>query len=156
MFRTLKLILLLPVLSCARPQAIIEPVSDDFTVQVKTEGRVVNNFEQRLVHRIDVPLNIARGFKLSVDSGGMLPISVKMERDSRGAISGARVVSPNSRALEALGLKPKDLLTAVGKAHITSPKVLRVLFTSIANEKQAMMTIVRQGRPHKLLYSVVN
>ena len=156
MFRTLILILMFSVLGCSRPQAIIEPVSDDFTVQVKTEGRVVNDFEQRLVHRIDVPQNIARGFKMSVESGGVLPIAVRMERDSRGAISGARVVPPNSRALEALGLKPKDLLTAVGKSHVTSPEVLRLLFSSIANQKQAMMTIVRQGRPHKLLYSVEN
>lgn len=149
-------LLLVWFVGCSQKQAIIEPVSDGYQVKVTSNGRVVDDFEQRLVHRVDLPKQSALQMHQAIRQRKSLPFRANIERNLQGSISGARLQPPNSRVFELLGLLPQDLVTAVGKTQIRSLGDLQLLFSSLADSNEVSMTFIRKGRAHKLLYRVVN
>lgn len=87
------------------------------------------------------------------------PASVKSklqgetEFDHRGVPMGVRIVASRSEAgREVLGFKVGDLITAAGTRHLRSVEELETVLEELAERRQASATLVRDGRPHKILY----
>ena len=134
------------------------PGDGNFRVSVSANGAPVKDFNEQLIHRVIV--NKKDLVLLSTSSvAGSVPFTGKSERDHFGEIAGVRLTEiRTAKVLPTLGLQDGDLLTAVGKKHTTSLDDLKQLAIDLiagsATEKRASLTLIRRGRPHKILYSL--
>ncbi len=125
-----------------------------YRVSATANGKA-QNISEELVHRIPV---IDRELQTIVGSGKekfLPPFSSTAERDSRGKVTGLRVtavvgVSSGSQ----FGLRKGDLITAVGTQFTKTDRDLWELFEQLQQKKQASMTIIREGKHHKIFYFV--
>ena len=145
---------LLSICACSsRPQPQIERQSDGYKVSVKSDGRQVSNYSQRLVHR--VTLQSTDLLRLTENGPKGLPFSAKTNYDNNGKPAGVRVVKVTTdKNAPRLGLQPKDLITAVEKSHTNSTNDMWQLFKALQKHRKATLTLVRGGKPHKILYSI--
>ncbi|MCB0324678.1 MAG: hypothetical protein KDD69_13945, partial [Bdellovibrionales bacterium] len=51
-----------------------------------------------------------------------------------------------------IGLQENDVLTAVGIRLVKRNQDLQALFADLQRDKQATLTLERNGQPHKILY----
>ena len=122
-------------------------------VSVSTNGTPVKNFQDSLVHRIDLTaLELAR-FQNPHTQRLQLPFTAQPERDGRGKTMGVRIPKgSDSKQVAKLGLKPDDLITAVGRKIAHQTEDLSNLFVELRKKKMSSMTVERNGVPHKLLF----
>jgi S1-C subfamily serine protease len=127
----------------------------DYKVSVRTNGAAVTNFNQELVHRVPIPEAAAKTGQRTPPGKGRLPFSAKAEKDQFGKIAGLRVTQVDAKAPPgaAFGLKNGDLVTAVGKKLATSPSDFRIIYEDILSKREASITVLRKGSPHKLLFT---
>lgn len=126
--------------------------SGEFKVSVSTDGEQVSNFRTPLVHRVSVSPRELRAYLSEDRQALVLPFQARRVRDLKGGVKGIRVVKILSGKRSALGLIQNDLLTAVGRQHLSGLQDLGTLFTVLRTEKQASLTLEREGKPHKILY----
>lgn len=124
----------------------------DYKVSVYQDGKEVKNFQTPLVQRV----NISNAMLSSLAKApGDLPFNGVKEKDNRGKITGLRIHSGKSaQAAMALGLKEKDLVTAVGQKRIQQMEDFRLLAKELNATKTASLTLERDGKPHKILYYI--
>jgi len=127
----------------------------NFKVSVSAGGAEIENFEQRLVHRVALTpqqLNI-----LARRGPGTLnvPFGSIGEFDREGNSMGFRLVASRDPArYPNLGLRAGDVITAVGKRRASSVKDLWDVFNAVREDGTASVTLIRDGSPHKILYSI--
>ncbi len=124
----------------------------EFKVSVSTDGEDVSNFKTPLVHRVSVTPQELRRYLSAERNALVLPFQARKVRDLKGGVKGIRVVKIISGKRTALGLLENDLLTAVGRKHLSGLQDLGKLFSQLQTEKQASLTLEREGKPHKILY----
>lgn len=121
-----------------------------YDVSVYSDGKEVKDFNKELIHRVELPARVVASLS---QQGSRLPIDGRTERDGRGNVTGIRVITSKQGASPAvLGLRDKDLITAIGARRVRQTEDLRTLFTSLAKDKSTTLTLEREGRPHKILY----
>ena len=124
-----------------------------YEVSVKSGSSDVKNFEQSLVHRVELKKRDLDVMMSSMPDGINIPFSSSPQRDIRGGVTGLKLHSlGGSQNLPNLGLREGDLLTAVNKDHIRDLKDLSKLVGALKAENAASMTLERGGQPHKILY----
>ena len=122
-------------------------------VSVSTNGAPVKNFQDSLVHRIDLTAQDLARFHNPHTQRLQLPFTALPERDGRGKTMGVRIPkSADSKQVAKLGLKPDDLVTAVGRMIAHQAEDLANLFVELRKKKMSSMTVERNGVPHKLLF----
>jgi hypothetical protein len=158
--RMLALLTLLFVSSCSgesRPDPAWDVQGDhQFKVSVYSGGKEVKDFNTQLIHRVDIsPEQLKRVFGAD-DRQLRLPFTGTGEKDRFGKIAGVRVgrfQSPEGGP-QAFGLKNQDLITAIGVQRATSIDDFRRLGKELSTTKSSSITLEREGRPHKILYSL--
>ena len=128
----------------------IERGGEGYKVSVKSDGKEVKNFSQQLVHRVS--LSRSEFDALIDDWPKGLPFNSKSEYDSRGKPSGLRITQMRSATSPHMGLQKADLVTAVGTTHTYKTRDVWQLFRQLSISREATLTLVRQGKPHKILY----
>lgn len=124
-----------------------------YTVSVATSEGPVQNFEQRLVHRKTLPQAFVEPLRVSAGHQLSKYFSAQAELDQLGNAAGLRIVSILDRtARDTLGLQLGDLITAVGTSHVASVKDFARVFEYLHQNRQASITLVRNGKPHKVFY----
>jgi general secretion pathway protein C len=126
-----------------------------FRVSVASGGKVVENPSDELVHRVAItPANMRAIINSSKDQG-KVPLNGRAEYDNRGKPMGLRILQLNRESsLSSLGLKEKDLVTAIGPRLVSEPQHILYLFDDLRKSKRSSMTIERSGKPHKILYEL--
>ena len=139
-----------------RPQLIRD--TDDgkrFKVSVTTEGRQIKDYNQALVHRVQISKAAIDQMIQSWPADFRKLATTQNEYDTHGKLMGLRVVAAASGAkIAVLNLVDRDIITAVGVAPIRSENDILALFTDLKKNGSATMTIERGGTPHKFLYYV--
>jgi hypothetical protein len=126
-----------------------------FRVSVASGGKVVENPSDELVHRVGLTRANIRAYMNSSKGTGNLPFTARTEYDSRGKPMGLRILQLNRESsLSFLGLKEKDLVTAIGPRLISEPQHILYLFDDLSKSKRSSMTVERSGKPHKILYEL--
>ena len=152
----MKLLLILLVCLCSacagRAKPEVERLGEGYKVSVRTGGQDVSNFSEQLVHRI--LLSRSDFDSLVKDWPQGLPFTSKSEYDMRGNPSGLRITKVGSKQGPHLGLQQKDLVTAVGTTHTFTTRDMWQLFRELSISREATLTLVRQGKPHKILYNL--
>lgn len=161
MHRLLLAVALLNLSACSflgSTDPVLEPVpaakrDGQFKVSVSTDGKPVEDFKQPLVHRIRVRPAELRSISGAQGKAMSLPFNAKRVIDLQGKIKGIRVLNVRPPyGTQVLGLQNNDLITAVGLRHVDHPNDFSLLFNQLRSEKQATMTLERDGKPHKILY----
>ena len=120
-------------------------------VSVETDGRAVSNFEQQLVHRIDLrPDAIERLRAPNPRLYDLLP-----ERDREGNFRGLRVVHVLD-IRNSLQLQIDDIVTAVNKVQTNSADAFYREFVRGLEGEYVSVTFDRATYPHKALYYTVH
>ena len=90
-----------------------------------------------------------------IGSGKSLPADGVSELDREGRVTGVRIVASKRGGNPALiGLREKDLVTAVGMKPMRRIEDLRALALDLECEKASSLTLERNGKPHKILYFI--
>ncbi len=121
----------------------------DYQVAVYSDGKEIKDFNQSLIHRMDITPKVVAAMSAS---GSTLPFDGKPEKDARGNVTGVRVANARGTNLALLGLRDKDLVTAVGNSRARSIGDLKKVFIELKTQKSASLTIERSGKPHKMFY----
>jgi len=130
------------------------PVDSRYKISVKSDGQNLPNLSNQLVHRVDLS---REQFDLIVDVSGnvKLPFRLVPEADSKGEVAGVRVVEdlvdPN---LPNLGIKDRDLITALGKDLAHNETSVKYFFEHLSPSTISSLTLLRKGEPHKIFYYV--
>lgn len=127
------------------------------SVKVSMGGERVTDLEKQLVHRIEISAKKLDLIKAEGSAELHLPFLLKKEIDQRGLVMGLKVFqSKNSLlTLEDLGLKERDLLTAIGTKILTSAKDFELFVKILRNRGELSLTLERDFQPHKILYYLV-
>ena len=124
----------------------------DYKVSVYQDGKEVKNFQAPLVQRVDISNAMLNAL---AKAPGDLQFNGVREKDNRGKISGLRIhAGKGAQAVSALGLKEKDLVTAVGQKRVQQMEDFRFLAKELNETKTSSLTLEREGKPHKILYYI--
>ncbi len=140
------------MMSLSDSEPIQSKRTGQFEVSVTSGGEKVSNFHTPLVHRVTVSTRELDAFLAPDRKTILLPFKARKVRDLKGEVKGIRVVQIDSVKTNSLGLRDNDLLTAVGRVHLKQPQDMSLLFSDLQREKQATLTLEREGKPHKILY----
>lgn len=151
------LLLMTSPIACSRgTKPVIERTTrtGEYHVSVYSAGNEVKDFGDRLVHY--VTLSPADVEKLISDKGeAILPFDGIMEVDHKGQPSGFRIEQAFDRGrTERLGFREDDIVTAIGRTRSTSIADMDKFVQALRENREETITIIRDGQPHKLLYSV--
>jgi len=153
----LTLVVLLVGCAAKKPQPKLELVRSkgEYKVFVTSDGKTVDDFSIELIHRISLTRQEFGQYMKDWPKTLPLPFASRNEKDSRGNPSGVRIVQVNKKAgLHGLGLQRNDLVTAVGTKHTYTSQDMWLLFKLLGEQQRATLTLVRDGKPHKILYSL--
>lgn len=156
--RKIKLIVSLVVsvsafVSCSSSKGYVTERTSGFQVAVYSDGKEVESTNQRLVHYFQVPAQVLSIVSREPNNGLNFAYSGETLKDSHGQIAGVKLKQKNDAyKLPTLGLRPEDVVRAVGKRPTKSEQDLRYLITLLESERSATLTLTRQGEPHKILY----
>ena len=110
-------------------------------VTVENSGKELANFEEPLVHRIEVGS--------AATSAGL---KAGREFDGAGKERGIRVRKESTaETLALLGLKSEDVITAIGRRRVTTPEDLQLLDSELRSG--GSLTLERGGNPHKIYFT---
>lgn len=123
-------------------------------VQVSMGGEKIADLEKQLVHRIEISPEKLDLIKAEGSTDLRLPFLLKKEVDQRGLVMGLKVFQSKNEllSLEDLGLKERDLLTAIGTKLLTSAKDFELFVKILRNKGELSLTLERDFQPHKILY----
>ena len=141
-------VLLLLLTSCSS-NSIPEIEHRGFKVSATANGKVVEDLNQVLVHRVEI--SDAALNKIFGDSGEDPNFKklFMLKKASAGAMAGLEV---EERGIDKLGLEAKDTLLSIGSIKIENEEDFWHLKEAIQIDKSAELTIVRKGRANKILY----
>jgi hypothetical protein len=144
--------------SNSQNRSALKSPGNNFRVSVSSDGQPVTDFTQKLVHRITLSKSDLKRLAQSSNSQSV-PFKGNLERDQQGKIAGLRITEIRTpEVLPTLGLEDGDLLTAIGKKQPRSLSDLAQLALELASltakDKTSSITVVRRGRPHKIIYSL--
>ena len=142
--------------SADRPQLIRENDENKrFKVSVTSEGRQIKDYNQSLVHRVEISKVVIDQMIQSWPAPFHKIATTQNEYDSQGKLMGLRVVAAaGGEKIAVLNLVDRDIITAVGVAPIHKENDILALFTELKKTGGSTMTIERSGMPHKFLYYV--
>jgi len=125
----------------------------DYKVTVYQDGREVKDFNNPLVVRVNVSPALLASLAHAPTE---LPFNAVRENDNHGKAKGLRIHSGKAGPAGAmsLGLKERDLVTAVGQKRIEKLEDFRLLASELNATKMASVTLERDGKPHKILYYI--
>jgi hypothetical protein len=117
-------------------------------VSVYSGGKLVNNPQRELVHRLTVK-------ESSFDKCQQLFSSpdkwLNEEKDSRGDLAGGRVTSFTATEF---GLQRGDLLMSINKTHIKSLKDVSGFCAELVSSKKINMSVIRNNETHEIYLSI--
>lgn len=123
-----------------------------FRVSVESNGKPVADFNDKLVHRVELqPREVQRLFPKGRATPN-LPFKAKKVFDSRGSVRGLKITGIKGAPAPSFGLVENDLVTAVGRRQAKSPDAFMQLFQDLEKDKQSSLTLERSGKPHKILF----
>ena len=138
------ILVLLPLSSCSSNQ--VNTTSDRFKVSVSSGGRTLSNFNQVLIHRVQV----SKSDLNSMYKKGIQSLDSKLEKDLRGSVVGIRI--ENSRARKIFNLLEKDVISSIGRLKISSVKDFWHIGRVMELEGKADITVIRNGQSLKFIY----
>lgn len=125
----------------------------NYKVSVRTDGGDIKNFETALVHRMYYKPAELDALKHDWPDSFSKQLKGTPEFDTLGKLMGVRIVATSgASSKEMLGFKLGDLITAAGTTHIGSLDQLDTVLSDLSAKRQASITLVRNGQPHKILY----
>jgi hypothetical protein len=125
--------------------------ANPFQVTVKSDGKEVKDSNASLIHRVTLsPTELATVGRLTKPESGT--IRLKRESDNRGGTIGLRIQLASPEQAKLLGLQNNDIVTAVGKTGATKLRSLEPLVQGLQAKKSETLTLIRGGKPHKILY----
>ena len=149
--------LLFLIVACSPTGPVLERDNGDLKIQVKSGGKVVKNPETELVHRIDLSENDLNPVLTGSSKLKALGFKAKILRDAQGGISGILLdLRAENQNTQRFGLQHGDLVTAISGKLIGSEDDLETMFQQLQEQQKLSVTVMRDGEPHKLLYSIVN
>jgi len=127
----------------------------NYNVSVSTDGKPVNDFDKRLVHDVVVPAGALAAIGKYQSSLEVVFVS-EPELDLRGSVVGVRLLGSRSGLdpMTTFGWLKNDVITAVGLRHVRRVADLGALITQLQQQQAATLTLIRDGAPHKILYTV--
>ena len=154
-FANIGLLFVAPLLSsCSSSESPQWEVERDrrYEVSVYSDGKQVKDFNKELGHRVELTPSVVSSME---QQGRRLPFDGRSEHDARGNIVGIRIASTKQSVSPAfLGLREKDLITAVGLRRVRKSDDVRQLFSELAQSKTSTLTLERDGRAHKIIYYI--
>lgn len=132
--------------------------SGEYRVSVSKEGRALSNFEQELVHRVQVTQREIDAVLSKWPAQLNFPFSGVVVPSGASGVLGLRVVFDVSHTAGGFtwGLASGDLITAVGTVPVVKMNDLIKLVSELRSNRRASLTVQRDGVPHKVLYYLVH
>lgn len=153
--------------ACAKPKYRIEAPnshtdrksviesSGEYEVTVSANGKQVKNHGRKLVHYVGIGRGDVDRIATSGQSGKFSAAGLVPEVGPDQKVAGLRVGQPRDQLeLSRLGLQPGDLITSFGMQHPSTEGSAIEFYRSIGDSKSASLTLLRQGEPHKVFYSL--
>jgi len=129
--------------------AVVIPERRDHTVTVVSGSKTLENPEQRLIDRIELSSSTLPG------DANELPFRFLLVSDREGRGIGLKLrAKSGSIESNALKLKKDDVLKAVNKTEVASPKQVDELLRAIKDEGSGSVVFERGGQIHKYFYSL--
>lgn len=127
----------------------------NFRVSVTSGGKPVNDFQERLVHRVTLSKKDLAAIMPVPGRAPQVPFTGRVEKDGQGGIVGLKLTEVRtSDVLPTFGLQDGDLITAVGKKHPNEISDLSQIVLDIRKNSEATLTLQRNGKPHKIFYGL--
>ncbi len=124
----------------------IRSTSDRFKVSVSSDGRTLSNFNQVLIHRVEVnKSDLNRLYKKGIQS-----LDSTLEKDIRGSVVGISIKS--SRARKIFNLLEKDVISSIGRLKISSVKDFWNIGRVMELQGKVDITVIRNGQSLKFIY----
>lgn len=143
--------------SCAHAGKSHPPIieSEGYKVSVSVDGKSVKNFDEQLIHRIQLSTVDLSHLISAWQNRERRPIRTAPVADTSSIFMGLQVtavdLNPN---LPALGFQVGDRITAIGNDRKVTEDSLAKVFDETSVSGEGSLTIERNYRPHKLIYYV--
>ncbi len=133
------------------PSLVVVPEDREHRVTVSTDNQILEDPEQKLVHRIELS-------SVSLpNSSNELPFRFLLVNDRKGQSIGLRLRDkPGHKADNVFGLKADDLVKVVNRVGVGSPQELDMFLQSLKSEGKAFLVFERDGQTYKFLYNLRN
>ncbi len=127
-----------------------------FKVSVQSSGKPVKDFSTPLVHRITVSKYDFNRYTRS-KVGGKPEILTTFQpvhtAGPKSPVYGLKLIAVSgATGGSALGLQLNDIVTAVGPDHVVKSSDFQQLFQHLLKDKTVSVTLMRGGKPHKIIY----
>lgn len=124
---------------------------DPARFSVSVNGEPAAAYNSPLVHRVSMTER-QLALLLPGPRGLILPFTGTVHRDGAGAIMGVQLSGMRTGNYPVLGLREGDIITAVNTTPARQIEDISELLHTLRAQRTASMTLLRTGRPHKILY----
>lgn len=146
--RILSFLILLFFIACSSSKL---PEPGRFKVTVSTDGKEVKDYNQSLVHRVTLNKKDLRKLFGNSPEKFNCKSSLKTKKDFEGKAIGLKV---KPEGIESLGLEGEDVIVAIGANAVNNKEDFWHLKELIEIKGEAELTIIRNGRPNKILLAI--
>ncbi len=133
------------------PSLVVVPENREHRVTVSTDNKILEDPEQKLVHRIDLS-------SVSLpNSSTELPFRFLLVNDRKGKSIGLKLRDkPGHKANNVFGLRADDLVKVVNRVGVGSPQEIDMFLQSLKSEGKASLVFERGGQTYKFFYNLRN
>ena len=145
--------------SCATstPKRKAQSPKRNYQISVKAGGTDLVNFEQQLVHRIEITRNELQSILITWPESLNLSFRSIGEYDKLGQAVGIKIIDSSLNSSSAnLGLKSGDIVTSIGRKLPTSTRDFWPLLNELKQTGTGDISISRNGRANKILLQLKN